>query len=167
MAQLLQLVDATRALVALLASQMDAAYEHPVDVKQASKNDFDDEGELVLKKVAVRVQFGQAEYAQTRDISATTLSASLMYQIVCRHESLRSDSERRDRTMELVQAVQAVLAGARLLLVNGTKSGPIILHNVLPVSDGFGVIDDCYGLTIEVPGFAQFTGANANPGGQA
>jgi hypothetical protein len=161
MAQKLQIVPAKDCLVTLLTTAL-AGYAVAVDVREVGPKDFDDQGNLVLQKAAVRVRFGQADYSQVRDTTKTTLSAAIAFQIICRHESLRSNSEQRDRALELASAVADALAGARLLLPDGTLSEPIGLLAILPVEDRGGVVQDCYGVSIEVPGYAQFAGTYAS-----
>ena len=161
MAQQLNIVDCKDAILALLSATLPVSYGQPVDVREIGGKDFDENGQLVLKKVAVRVRFGQAAYADARDISLTTLSASLYYQVVCRHESLRSNTEARDRSLALTAVVMDQLAGARLQLPDGTKAVPIAIRSVLQAMDGLGPVEDCYAITIEISGTAQFSGVNA------
>ena len=167
MAQRLQVNDCTTGLVALLTHTLAPFYLNGIDVREAGRKDFDDAGQLVLHKVAVRVRFGDAVYAQARDISLTTLSATLNYQIICRHESLRTESEMRNRTLALCECVMEQLAGARFKLADGTVAGPVLVKGVVPVSDSYGPVEDCFGVTIEISGFAAFAGPNAQVQTQA
>ncbi len=161
MPQLLQANVGTAALVALLAAQLSAAYGQPVDVQEAGSKDFDDEGNLVLRKVAVRVQFGRGRFGPARDITRTTLSNALEYRIICRHESLRGDAEMRNRTLALLECCAERLAGARLPLPDGTFTEGVLLQAVAPVEDAYGPVENCYGLSIEVTGYAQYAGVNS------
>jgi hypothetical protein len=164
MGQLLQIDPCTDALVALLDARLPVSFpEQRADVREASGKDFDDSGQLVLPKCAVRVRFGEATYAEARDISRVSLSANLSFQVVCRYESLRSQSEMRGRALSLAECVMEELAGAKLLLSNGTITEPILIRAVQPVADGYGPVENCYGVAIQVSGYAQHSGVNANP----
>lgn len=167
MAQKLQPGACTQALVALLSARLPASdsFNLAVDVKESGDKDFNDNGELILKNPAVRVWFEQAAYGDTRDISKTTLSATFRFQVVCRHTSLRGAQETRDRSHALTEAVLVELAGARLLFEDGTRSDPIAIRGVARTNDFAGIVQDCFSVLIEVDGFAQFDGRNANPQG--
>ncbi len=158
---LLTIVPVKDALVAFLKATMSNAYGKPVDVQESGSGDFDNDGQLVLKKIAIRVRFGDGEFGQTRDITRTTLSSSLYFQVVCAHGSLRSENEQRDRTLELAACAVGLLGGTRLVLPDGTRSEPILVRGVAQMSDAYGPVADCYGVSIEVGGFLQLSGEYA------
>jgi hypothetical protein len=164
MSQNLCINAVTDNLVQVLTSTLRTSYDATTDVQESSKQDFSEDGQLVLRKIAVRVRFGQEECGPTRDITRTTYTSSLSYQIVCRHESLRSKAETRSRSLQLVSAAKAILAGTRLLLPDGTQTDGILLQGVFPVSDQFGPVDECYGIAIEVTGVTQYPGDYIVPG---
>jgi hypothetical protein len=163
MAQNLAIVPCTAALVALLQQFLADKYDEPVDVKEIGRGDFNDQGELVLKKVAVRVVFADAAFTEARDISLTTLGTALRYQVVCRHDSLRSREEKRNLALNLTGCVLEYLGGARLALPDGSLAGPILLRGVGPAIDIVGPVEDCYAITLEISGFSQFPGTYARP----
>lgn len=172
MARQLQMVAVKDALLALLSGRLPESYGVAVDVQESGDKDFDNAGQLVLKRVAVRVRMGDAEFNESRDTSLTTLGAVLRYQVICRHESQRSENEQRDRTLDLAAAVCEELAGARLALPDGSLSPRIQLRTVGPVSDQFGPVTGCWGVGIQLTGSAQFDGRKAQgtttqPGGGA
>ncbi len=162
MAQQLNIVQVTAALVAMLALRLPVVYQQPVDVREIGGKDFNDAGELILKKVAVRVRFGAGSFAEVRDLTLTTLSATLSYQVVCRHESLRGAEEMRNRSAALMACALDELAGARLTLANGTVAPPILIRSVGEAQDSFGPVEDCYAIGLEFGGTTQFPGHNIN-----
>ena len=167
MAQNLSIVPCTAALVTLLTTFLQTNYEPSTDVKEIARGDFNDQGELVLKKIAARVVFGTAQFGESRDVSYTTLSTALQYQIVCRHESQRTREEQRNRSLAMAACVCEYLAGARLALPDGSLAGPVLLRGVGPAIDSVGPVEDCYAVGIEISGFSQFPGTYAQPGAVA
>ena len=167
MAQSLAIVPTTAALVALLKAFLAAKYDADTDVKEIARGDFNDAGELILKKIAVRVVFGTAQYGEARDVSYTTLSTALQYQVVGRHESLRTREEQRNRALAVAACAVEYLAGARLQLPDGSLAGPILVRSVGPAVDAVGPVEDCYAIVLEISGFSQFPGTYAQPGSQA
>ncbi len=161
----IDLVEA--ALLDLLPGQLAANYGVNVAVEALGKADFDDDGQLILKSPAVRISFGEAMYGAVRDTTKTTLSADLTFSCFCFHESLRSKSKERTKTLQLVAAVQDELAGARLELSPGVYTEPILLRAVTQAADALGPVDQVFAVVFTVPGLAQFSGKNANFGAKA
>ena len=154
------------ALIALLNSVMPAAYgtvEAPVlvDVNSVNSKDFNAQGQLALKPPALRVQFSDANYANLHDNQRLTYQPALLFDVLCWGSSLRSKADERLQILGLVDVVLNQLAGARLLLADGTQSMPIEIRRVsLVIPDDGGPVDQLFAITILVSGIAQFDGPN-------
>ena len=156
------------ALLALLIANLPAAYATALDVVSAPVNidslgdqDFNEEGQLVLQPPSVRVRFTAAPYDPARDNRRLTYQAHPQFEILCFESSLRSKADERKQTLILVGVVQDQLSGARLNLADGSKSMPITLGPLRLVETEQGPVDQLFTQAIEVEGFAQFSGVNA------
>ncbi len=156
------------ALLALLRTSLSAAYAEalgtetaPVQIDSLGDTDFDDEGRLALRPPAVRVRFTAAPYDPARDNRRLTYQAHPQFEILCFESSLRGGADERKQTLVLVAVVQDQLSGARLNLADGSKSMPITLGPLRLVETEQGPVDQLFAQAIEVEGFAQFSGVNA------
>lgn len=149
------------ALLALLNAKLAAAYGSKVYIDSLGDKDFDENGRLVLTPPAVRVRFKGAGYNTGRDNQRLTYQGTMPFEILCFQSSLRSPADERKQTLVLVATVQDVLAGARLLLADNTKTEPVTMVDVNLVETEEGPVDQLFAVGIDVNGFAQFSGANA------
>jgi hypothetical protein len=158
------------ALIALLKTAMPAAYgtvDSPIliDVNSVNSKDFNAQGQLAIKPPSMRVQFMDAAFANLRDNQRLTYEAGLEFDVLCFEENLRSKADERLQILGLVAVAVNQLAGARLLLADGTDSMPIEIRRVSLVlpNDG-GPVDQLFGITVLVKGIAQLDGPNARFG---
>lgn len=149
------------ALITLLSANLPAEYGAQVDVESLGDKDFDDDGRLTLQPPALRVRFAGAKYDNLRDNRRLSYQATLNYEVLCFESSLRSRADERTQTLALVAAVLDQLAGARLLLADGSKTMPIGVTGVALVETDQGPVDQLFSVLVEVEGIAQFNGANA------
>ncbi len=149
------------ALLSLLTAGMPAAYGAQVDVKSLGDKDFDDQGRLVLQPPALRERFIDAQMNNLRDNQRLTYQSVHNFEILCYESSLRSRADERNQTLVLVASVVDQLAGARLLLADGTKSMPVTVKSVGLVEVDQGPVDQLFSVAIAVEGIAQFSGVNA------
>ena len=149
------------ALLALLNTNLAAAYGAPVDVDSLGDKDFDDDGRLVLRPPSVRVRFAGAGYGNLHDNQRLTYQASMPFEILCFSSSLRSRADERRQTLVLVAAVQNQLAGARLTLSDGSSTMPITMKAVRLTEVDEGPVDQLFTVQGDVECIAQFSGANA------
>jgi hypothetical protein len=152
------------ALLGLLNSNLAAAYGAKVQIDSLGDKDFDEEGRLVLQPPSVRVRFAGADYDNLRDNQRLTYEAGLPFELLCFESSLRSKADERKQTLVLVATVQDQLAGARLVLADGSKTMPITMKSVSLVAAESGPVDQLFSVVVLVNGIAQFSGANAQPG---
>jgi len=150
------------ALLALLRANLAAAYGNKVQIDSLGDDDFNDDGRLVLQPPSIRVRFAAAEYDTLRDNQRLTYQAGVPFELLCFESSLRSKADERKQTLVLVATVQDQLAGARLTLADGSKSGPITMKSVALVDTDQGPVDQLFSIIVVVEGFAQFSGVNAN-----
>jgi hypothetical protein len=154
------------ALITLLKTVMPTAYgtvDAPVlvDINSVNSKDFNAQGQLALKPPSIRVQFGDANFADLRDNQRLTYQTGMLFDVLCFESSLRSKADERLQSLVLVAVVHNQLAGARLTLADGTRSMPIALKRVsLVIPDDGGPVDQLYAITISVEGIAQFNGPN-------
>ena len=153
------------ALLALLNTNLAAAYGANVSVDSLGDKDFDDDGRLVLQPASVRVRFAGADYKNLRDNQRLTYQAGLPFEILCFESCLRSRADERKQILVLVGTVQDQLAGARLALADSTQTMPISMQSVKLVATDEGPVDQLFSIVIVVEGIAQFSGANAQPSG--
>jgi len=163
MAGKVQITAVEKALLDLLPRRLKVSYGQNVDVQTLGGTDFDDNGQLVLKSPAVRLHFNSAAYGDARDNTKTTQGVDLLFSAFCRHESLRSLAKFRSQTLELVGALSDELAGARLLLEDGSRTEAIGLTGVNQALDVAGPVDQVYALSFTVSGIATFSGINRDP----
>lgn len=154
------------ALIALLQAKMTAAFGAPVQVDSLGSKDFNEQGTLILKPPAIRVQFGGAEYDPLHDNQRLTYEAGVPFDILCFESSLRSKADERKQTLALVAIAQNQLAGARLTLQDESRTQPLTMKGVSLVVVESNVVDQAFAITVLVQGVAQFDGSNAQtPGG--
>jgi hypothetical protein len=140
----------------LLRQQLDG-----VDVQSITSKDFSDDGELILNPPSVRSFFAGEGAASTSDTQRLSYNVVGRYIVLCANEDLRDPAAQAKASLNLAGQVKAILAGARLLFPDGETSEPITYVGMEPEPvDGLGV---AYAAAFEVPGLAQFAGANAWP----
>ncbi|QNI34533.1 hypothetical protein H7849_11920 [Alloacidobacterium dinghuense] len=160
-----QVADVEAALLTLLqGSNVSTAYGAAIDVDSIGDKDFLDDGTLTLQPPSIRIRFSGADYNNLRDNQRLSYEASMLFEVMCFEESLRSKADERLQTLQLVQVIQDQLAGARLALVDGSSSAPIELRAVTPIVTDQGPIDQLFSITIAIRGIAQYSGANARFG---
>lgn len=167
MASQVHIVDVKDALVALLASTLAGAYGTPVDVKSIGKRDFSDDGAITMRPPAVRVRYAGTDRDPLHDNQRLTYQKKLTFEAWCFDSNKRSAAAERDLCAQLAESVEDQLAGARLNLADGSKTLPITLTNTTPLMDMQDPTDQLYIVEFVVEGLAQYTGANANPGGNS
>jgi len=144
------------AIVALLEGQL-----VKVDVAAICERDFNEEGELVMNPPSVRVFFAGEAAQSTSDSQRLSYLVDGRYIVLCADQDLRGVIDQARASIQLVNQVKAILAGARLALADGDVSEPLIWFGTDPQPvDGIGT---AYGVGFIVPGLAQFPGANAQP----
>jgi phage gp37-like protein len=151
------------ALLALLNTKLAAAYGGKVQIDSLGDKDFDDDGRLVLQPPAVRLRFAGADYENLRDNQRLTYEAAIPFELLCFESSLRSKADERKQTLVLVATVQDQLAGARLVLADGSKTMPIEMKSISLVAAESGPVDQLFSIIVLVKGIAQFSGSNAQP----
>jgi hypothetical protein len=151
------------ALLALLNAKLAGAYGSKVNINSLGDADFNENGDLVLKPPSIRVRFAGGDYDPLRDNQRLTYEAGFPFEVLCFESSLRSKADERKQTLVLVSVVQDQLAGARLLLADGSKTMPIEMKSVSLVASEEGPVDQLFSVIVLVKGIAQFSGANAQP----
>lgn len=161
-------VDA--ALIDLLNKELPTAYaaelgasSAAVDIEPLGDDDFNDDGLLVLQPPSLRVRFLGADYDTLKDNQRQTYEGALLWELLCFESSLQSRADQRRQTLVLVSVVLDQLAGARLLLSDGTKTLPISLVDVRLVDGAASGVDQLFSVRISIGGFARFSAVNANP----
>ena len=133
-----------------------------IDIDSLGDKDFDENGQLVLNPPSIRVRFLGGNYDMARDNQKLTYQSPLVYELLCFESSLRSKADQRNQTLILVSVVLDQLAGARLNLTDGSKTEPIRLVDVSLIEGAANGVDQLFSAQVEIRGFAQFSGANAN-----
>ena len=130
-----------------------------VDVGSIGDNEIDDNDQLVFDPPCVRTRHAGTQYAGGLDNQQLNYNASHIFEVWCVAENLRSKEEQRGDTETLLGTVIQQLAGARLVLTDGSESEPIRLVDVRDFpQDLVGLI---YILRVAVPGIAQFPRTNS------
>jgi hypothetical protein len=158
------------ALLQLLQTVMPAAYgtelgsEGPaaVNIDSLGDDDFDEDGQLVLQPPSLRVRFRDDPYNPARDNQRLTYQSHQSYEILCFESSLRSKADQRKQTLVLVSVVLDQLAGARISLADSSKTFPVSVLGVTRVDADGGPVDQLFSILVDIEGFAQFSGVNAN-----
>jgi hypothetical protein len=148
------------ALLALLAAKMPAAYGANVDIESLGDKDFDDNGRLTLQPPSLRVRFAGAGFNNLRDNQRLSYQVGDLFEVLCYESSLRSKADARNQTLVLVAAALDQLAGARLVLADGTKTMPLTIKSVELVVVEEGPVDQLYSIALDIEGIAQYSGAN-------
>lgn len=144
------------ALTALLASQLAG-----VDCATITDRDFNEDGELIMNPPSVRTFFESETAQATSDSQRLSYLVDGRYTVLVVDQDYRGVTEQARATIQLVNQVKSILAGARLLLPTGETSEPLQWYATAPQPvDGVGV---AYAVGFLVPGLAQFPGVNANP----
>lgn len=157
------------ALLQMLKSVMPAAYGAElgsaavaVNIDSLGDDDFDEDGQLILQPPSLRVRFRDDPYDPARDNQRLTYQSHQAYEILCFESSLRSKADQRKQTLILVGAVLDQLAGARLSLADSSKTFPITVRGVTRIDGDSGPVDQLFSVLVDIEGFAQFSGVNAN-----
>lgn len=154
MASKFQIDDVWNALTALLKAKLAST----INVANVGIKDLSDEGDLVLLPPCVRVLF-QGDNATAMETQKLNYDVSAIFAVMCSAEDLRNREASRQKTIQLVDQVKEVLAGARLLLADGSKTEPVRYLQTDPMPDD--LVGLVYIPIFAVPGIAQFSGANA------
>lgn len=146
--------DTQGALHALLAQALPN-----VNIGSIGDLNTDENGELVFDPPCARTFFAGTEFGESNDNLALLYdAASHEIDIWCAAENLRSLEAQRIDTLDLVAQILAVVAGAKLLLRDGSVSEPVRLVNVTgSLQAKLGApVRTVYTIKIQVPGIAQF-----------
>jgi hypothetical protein len=151
--------QAWNALTALLVAQLTG-----VDVAMIADKDFNDQGEIIMTPPSARIFYAGEIAHSTSDSQRLSYNSVYRFVILVADQDLTAGSANQAAaSLKLAITVKAVLAGARLLLTDGDISEPLVYISMEPIpTEGVGM---AYGLAFEVPGLAQFPGANALPAG--
>ena len=142
-------------LLALLTAQLAG-----VDVQGITDKDFNQDDEIIMTPPSLRVQYTGAGFHSTTDSQRLSYEAVGRFIILCADEALQDVISQAMVSIALADQVCGILAGTRINLPSGDISEPITLVAIEPVPvDGVGM---AYAVAIEVPGLAQFAGANAS-----
>jgi hypothetical protein len=149
---------AWKVLNALLVAQL--AGVGVSDVQAISEKDFNSEGDIVMTPPSVRTFYAGTGFHSTTDSQRLSYEAVGRFMLLCADESHTVDPvDQAYASVKLVDQVCAIVAGTRINLPTGDISEPITLVAVDPMPvEGVGT---AYAIAIEVPGLAQFAGANA------
>jgi hypothetical protein len=148
------------AITALLVAQLAAGF----DVAKISDRDFNDQGEIIMTPPSARVLFDGEGAASTSDSQRLSYNVVQRFIILVADQDLSgSSADQAMASLLVARQVKALLAGARILLVDGDISEPLTYVSMMPMPvDGIG---SAYAIAFEVPGLAQFPGTNALPVG--
>ena len=148
------------AFTALLAASLAG-----VDVKRISARDFNDGGELILNPPSARSFFAGEGAASTSDTQRLSYNVVARMIVLCADQDLSDPVAQAQASLTLAGKVKTAMIGARLVLASGDTSEPITYIGMEPEPvEGLGI---AYAAAFEVPGLAQFAGANANPAGES
>ena len=129
------------------------------DVQALSDSDFNQDGEIIMTPPSARTFYDGSDFASTSD------SQRLSYEVVDRYMILLADEDRTSAiaqayaSAKLVDVALPILAGTRINLPAGDRSEPVTIVAVKPLP--VAGVGKAYAIAIEVPGLAQFAGANA------
>lgn len=131
------------------------------DVQAICEKDYNESGEVVMTPPSVRTYYAGTRFLSTSDSQRLSYESVGEFFILCADEDHSGDAILQAyASVKLVDQVLSILAGARINLPAGDRSEPITILRIEPVPcAGVGT---AYGIAIEVPGLAQFTGANAD-----
>lgn len=146
-----------QAIVAILSGQLPGT-----DVAAISDKDFNEDGEIIMTPPSVRVFFNGEVAESTSDSQRLSYLTNGRYGVLCADQDYHSVIAQAYASVQLVNKVKELLAGARLLLTDGDTSEPLIYMGTTPIPvEGIGV---AYGVEFIVPGLAQFPGTNSVAG---
>ena len=144
------------ALIALLVAQLPK-----VDIQAISDKDFNENAELIMVPPSVRVFFEGSVAKSTSDTQRLSYDVVDRFVILCADQDYTSPAKQAIASALLASKVLVQMAGTRILLTDGDISEPITWIETAPQPvKGVGV---AYALAFEVPGLAQYPGANAQP----
>lgn len=131
-----------------------------VDVQAISDKDYNDNGEVIMTPPSVRTFYAGSRFSSTSDSQRLSYESVGRFIILCADEDRSGDAILQAyASVKLVDQVLDLLAGTRINLPAGDISEPITVTDIEPVPcEGVGT---AYGIAIEVPGLAQFSGVNA------
>ena len=134
-----------------------------VNVAEISERDFNEAGELIMSPPSVRSFFTGEKASSLSDTQRLSYNVTGVYVALCASEDLRGSVDQAKASLRLASRVKTIMAGARLALPDGDITEPVTFISMHPEPlDDVGV---AYAVTFEVPGIAQFPGANAWPSG--
>jgi len=144
-------------LVAQLTAAL-ATAKPTCHVAVITRNDFGNDGELVLQLPAARVRFNATAYTNTIANSYNqAYRVAPQFDVLCADENLASESAQAQASLAIADAVVQSLAGVPVTLADGTTTEPCAIVGMSRFLD-----DECgmvYVVTVEVKGLAQFTPA--------
>jgi hypothetical protein len=131
-----------------------------VDVQAISENDYNAKGEIIMTPPSVRTFYAGSRFMSTTDSQRLSYESVGRYIILCAEEDRSGEAILQAyASVKLVDQVLNILAGTRINLPAGDRSEPITITDIEPVPcEGVGT---AYGIAMELPGLAQFTGVNA------
>jgi hypothetical protein len=148
------------AFTALLTQQLP-----DVDVKKITGREFTEGGELITVTPSVRCFFAGESATSTSDTQRLSYNVVGRLMVFCADNDLGSPEAQALVSLKLASRVKTILIGARVVLPSGDVSEPATYCGM-----EFDTVQDL-GITyipvFEVPGLAQFAGANANPAGES
>jgi hypothetical protein len=146
--------DTQTALQALLVSALPG-----VNIGSLGDLSTDQNGELIFDPPCARTFFAGTEYADNSDNLALAYDdSSHEIDIWCAAENLTSLEAQRLDTLTLVAQILPVVAGARLVLADGSTTEPVRLRSIVGTLQGkLGApVATVYTIKVQVPGIAQF-----------
>lgn len=141
-------------VTALAAAQMSG-----VDVQAISENDFNADGEIIMTPPSVRTFYAGTGFHSTTDSQRLSYEAVGRFGLLCAAEDHTSSISQARASLKLARQVCRIMAGTRINLPTNEISEPMTLVAIEPVP--CEDVGTAYCVFVEVPGLAQFAGANA------
>lgn len=160
--------DVEAALLAALPDLIQIGGAVALELKGISSEHFDEDGNLVLRKIAptVLLYFENEQASEPKEITRTTYESLQTWVLLCFQQSLRSTADERAKTYSLVAQVRDAIGGLRLTLPDGRTMPTKYLGCELYQFDKNGT---WYAVRAGVNALAQFSDKPSNnpsnPGG--
>lgn len=157
------------ALIELLKHTIGGAYADElgadpppvVDIESLGDQDFNEDGQLVMRPPSIRVRFLGDHDDPARDNQRLTYQSHCEFELLCCESSLRSHADQRRQTLVFISVIKDQATGARINLADGTKSFPISLIGTRLLEGFVAGVDEVYSVRFDIEGFAQFSGVNS------